>query len=302
MDWGNVPYKDFPPGWGHLMIPIHSRAAALAGLSLFTPCTGRSVWTHRAAWFATRILGHHALLGRVSYWNNPFAETTTKLLTNRLVKSIGVFDSIAGYQRLQPGRQGLTLLLLNRSKAVGFLKLREGDSESLHREYEALTMLALSKPRTFSTPSVIDYGSIQEWHFLLTTALPSAPHRVPHAPAIRQIVTEIETALSTMHRPTSISDTWRPMHGDLTPWNLRRLRNGRLTLFDWEETSWGPEGADEVLYRATEAALSGRKASPSRATEAIWFWRTLFTERPDRTKRDIRLKASVLKALAEMEL
>ena len=301
MDWGNVPYKDFPPGWGHLMIPIHSRAAALAGLSLFTPCTGKSVWIHRAAWLATRILSHHALLGKISYWANPFPETTTKLLTDRLVKNIGVFDGIAGYQRLQPGRRGFALLLLNGSKAVGFLKLREGDSESLHREYQALTALALSKPKTFSAPSVIDFGSIQEWHFLLTTPLPSVPHRIPHAPPILQIVKEIETALSAMHRPANMNDTWRPMHGDLTPWNLRRLQDGRLTLFDWEDASWGPDGADEVLYRATEAALSGRKASPSRATEAIEFWRTLFTERPDRTKRDIRLTTNVLRALAEME-
>lgn len=301
MDWGNVPYKDFPPEWGHLMVPVHSRAASLAGLSLFTPCTGRSVWVHRAAWFATRMLSHHALLGRVSHWDNPFAQDTTKLLTNRLETNIGFFDGFAGYQRLQPGRRGFALLLLKGSEPVGFLKLREGESEWLGHESEALTSLALAKPTTFSAPSIIDFGSVHEWHFLLTTALPSVPHRVPHAPPIRQIVGEIETALSNMPRPPSVRDTWRPMHGDLTPWNLRQLPDGRLTLFDWEDASWGPEGADEVLYRATKAALSGRKASPSIAREAISFWRSLFTERPVRTKRDRRLKMQVLKALAEME-
>lgn len=111
-------------------------------------------------------------------------------------------------------------------------------------------------------------------------------HLVRRSPPLNAVSLDIETALSTMRRSANMSDTWRPMHGDLTPWNLRRLRDGRLTLLDWEDASWGPDGADEVLYRATEAALSGRKASPSRATEAIGFWRTLFTERPNETKRD----------------
>jgi len=302
MDWGNVLYKDFPPGWGHLMIPIHSRAAALAGLSLFTPCTGRSIWTHRAAWVATRILGHHALLGRVSHWKNPFSETTTKLLTGRLVRNIGAFDGIAGYQRLQSDRRGFALLLLNGSKAVGFLKLREGNTELLHNEHQALLRLSETKPAAITVPTVLDYGSLEDWNFLLVSALPSTPHRVHKDPPLSAVLLDIETALSTMRRPANMSDTWRPMHGDLTPWNLRQLRNGSLTLFDWEDASWGPEGADEVLYRATEAALSGRKVSPSRATEAIEFWRTLFTERPDETKRDRRLTTNVLRALAEMEL
>jgi thiamine kinase-like enzyme len=38
------------------------------------------------------------------------------------------------------------------------------------------------------------------------------------------------------------------VHGDLTPWNLRRTPRG-LVLFDWESTGWGEPGSDLALYR-----------------------------------------------------
>ena len=44
---------------------------------------------------------------------------------------------------------------------------------------------------------------------------------------------------SLLHRALSLLDTRDELrqcteHGDFTPWNLRRLRNGELTLIDWE--------------------------------------------------------------------
>jgi thiamine kinase-like enzyme len=39
-----------------------------------------------------------------------------------------------------------------------------------------------------------------------------------------------------------------PVHGDLTPWNLRRTPRG-LVLFDWESAGWRAPGSDLALYR-----------------------------------------------------
>ncbi len=30
-------YKDFPPGWGHIKVPLSSRRAAIAALGLYSP-------------------------------------------------------------------------------------------------------------------------------------------------------------------------------------------------------------------------------------------------------------------------
>jgi aminoglycoside phosphotransferase (APT) family kinase protein len=88
------------------------------------------------------------------------------------------------------------------------------------------------------------------------------------------VVEEIAAALRTLPRAAETPPHWRPMHGDLTPWNLRRLDAGPMILFDWEDAGWGPPGADEVLFRATEAALgSGRKGNDERDhEEALAFW------------------------------
>ncbi len=300
-DLQRIRYKDFPPGWGHLMIPTHSRAASLSGLSLFTPCTKKAIWFHRTAWVATKIFGHIALPGRVATWTSPLSDDAALELTARVTTKIGEFDSVAGYKRMQPGRRGFALLLLKGSEAVGFLKLREDSSDALRAERQALLSLAEFRPRTFTTPTVIDFGTVHGWQFLLTTALTSRPHRVPDGAPIMDIVSEIDSALSTLPKPSDATDAWRPMHGDFTPWNLRRTKEGRLILFDWEDASWGPEGADEVLFRATDAAVSGREVSHSSASEAISLWRTVFTERLDDTERETRLSTRVLQALAEME-
>jgi aminoglycoside phosphotransferase (APT) family kinase protein len=87
------------------------------------------------------------------------------------------------------------------------------------------------------------------------------------------------------------------MHGDFTPWNLRRLAVGTLVLLDWEEAAWGPPAADEVLYRATAAALHLERPLRLDAPETIRFWEDRVGRRPALSERDRRMKEALLAAL-----
>ena len=55
---------------------------------------------------------------------------------------------------------------------------------------------------------------------------------------------------------------WRPMHGDLVPWNLREDRQGQLRLLDWEDAGWGPPLADLLRFIVAYASLG--RSSPTR--------------------------------------
>jgi aminoglycoside phosphotransferase (APT) family kinase protein len=91
------------------------------------------------------------------------------------------------------------------------------------------------------------------------------------------------------------------MHGDLTPWNLRELPDGRLILFDWEDAAWGPPHADMVLYRCTDAAVRKRYRGVPDAGEAARYWLSVIAEREDGTVRDRRLDQSLRRALLTMQ-
>jgi hypothetical protein len=79
-----------------------------------------------------------------------------------------------------------------------------------------------------------------------------------------------------------------PMHGDLTPWNLRRSAD-RLVLFDSEHRGFGPREADLVRYLATasdglelfEALSSARRVG---AVDAIRWYTELGLSRVDRAE------------------
>ena len=64
------------------------------------------------------------------------------------------------------------------------------------------------------------------------------------------------------------------MHGDLTPWNVRRMGFRALWVLDWDEAGWGPPGADAVYYAATMSMLTDRTPGRRRDDiEAVQFWR-----------------------------
>jgi thiamine kinase-like enzyme len=214
-------------------------------------------------------------------------------------RDVAAFDEVAGYGRLQASRPGLAILLLRKGSAVGFIKLRKHQSAMLWNEKSALEAVWRFQPRTFVVPRPLGAGTAAGWHYLASAPLPRGLHSPPRDPPLKAIVQEIEAALAGLRRPPQTPDHWRPMHGDLTPWNLRQLRGGSLVLVDWENAGWGPPQADEVFYRATEAVLRHATIEHAGAPEAVQFWLNRPREQ-SRNHRDQRLAQALDEMLLRM--
>src|SRR6266571_95570 len=291
-------YKDFPPGWGHIKVPVSSRRAALAALALYTPCRRRAVWAQQAARACIVIFGPTALPGRSFPWV-PMSGGARCELSEAWRREVGAFDGLAGYNLLQASRAGLALLLLRQGSPIAFVKLRQGGRTSLSNEKLALDAVWSFRPRSFRIPEPLLSGSAGAWHYLISAALPRGLHRPPDHPPLRAILEEVEAALAGLPRPVGTPDYWRPMHGDFAPWNLRQLRGESLILIDWEEAGWAPPGADEVFYHATRAALGHRLTDRCDAQEAIQFWQERVLAQPENA-RDRRLAEGLRDVLGRM--
>lgn len=267
---------------------------------MYAACRRRAVWLHRAAWIAVSTFGPAALPGRRHAWESPIDPPHWDALAGRWRQALGPFDTAAVYQRKQAGRQAFMLLLIRAGKPIAFIKLRQGDGSPLRVEASALGAVVRFEPGSFSVCKPLSQGHVSDWHYLATAALPPRPHRCPASPPFSLILQEIEAALADLPRPETRPGHWRPTHGDLTPWNLRRLADRSLILFDWEAAGWGPPGADEVLHRATAAALGVGPAAPSDAREAIDFWQDRIHDRPAEGGRNRELAEALDQVLERM--
>lgn len=300
---GPEQYKDFPPGWSHLRIPLSSKQAALAGIALYATCRPRARWVQRAAWVGVKVFGPRILPGPSFGWRPPMDDATWATLAEHWTQVTGPFDELAGYQRLQVSRTGMGLLLLRDGVPVAFVKLRQGDEARLGNEVRALGVLARSARRTFRVPELLLSGSLHGWHYVVAAPLEAGLHQAPTAPPLSAIADEIADSLAALPRPAGTPAHWRPMHGDLAPWNLRRTASRALALLDWEDAGWGPPHADEVFYQASAAALAGRTIRGSRVTaEAAHYWRLrsedVASGDPD---RDRRMRSALRLVLDRME-
>ncbi len=291
-------YKTFPPGLGHIFVPTTTRADALTGLSLYGPCRTRSTLMHRTALWLVESFGPRALPGRVRKWVAPMPEGVWTELLARWQTVVGEIDGLAVYQRRQAHRAGVMLLLLNRGKASAFVRLRHLNGEALEREHEVLTLIAAQPLSTFIAPTPLARGEYGDWHYLVTNSVFTNAHGVATYPPIKLITREVRDALAALPRSGSVAPHWAPMHGDLTPWNLRRLQDGRLALIDWEDAQFAPPGADEVLYHVTSAGLRLPSLPPPiDCEEAIDFWRKRIGSDPNRGAAEVEHFNRVLDAL-----
>ena len=297
---GTTRFKSFPPGMGHIKVPITSRGAAASALTLYAACRPRAVWMHRFALAAIGVAGARALPGRAMPWEPPMGADPWRELLAEWSARFGRFDDFAIGERSQRSRTGFSVLLLAQGRPRAFVKLRRGDHDALHAEGVVIQRMARFQPRSFTVPEPLGWGSVDEWGYLATAALPSPRHRIPESPPFGTLGAEIDLALRALPRPPETPGHWRPMHGDLTPWNLRQLPRGELVLFDWEDAAWAPPGADEVLYRASLTALGGPHSGPCPDNEAVNFWLARVSGRKERTERDSRLDRSLCLTLAGM--
>ncbi len=272
-------YKNFPPGWENIKVPLDSKAATLAGMGTYAPCLPKGIWGQRVLWALVRIGGSRALPGKSFEWTPPLAADDWQSLNKAMVEAVGPFDSHTVYERRR-GRAGLLMLLMREGRPVGFLKARHGSADEIAHERLALEALETTPPLSFRAPRVLGASAIADWHFVVTAAMPAGIHSMLPAAPPGAIHDEIEAALQTIPKDDGTPDHWRPFHGDFTPWNLRRFKTGHPWLFDWEECGWAPPGADSIFYRASAYAI-GRPLDdmPFEKGEASDFWRQWVRER-----------------------
>jgi glycosyltransferase involved in cell wall biosynthesis len=85
---------------------------------------------------------------------------------------------------------------------------------------------------------------------------------------IRKVAADVARALDgRFERPANIPAHWRPIHGDLVPWNLREDDRAQLWLLDWEDAGWGPPLADCVRYIVAYHSLG--RSSPFRIAAEV---------------------------------
>jgi Ser/Thr protein kinase RdoA (MazF antagonist) len=92
---------------------------------------------------------------------------------------------------------------------------------------------------------------------------------------------------------------YEPMHGDLTPWNVRGLGDGRTAVFDWESAGWGPPGADHAYFWASAAAVGLSRQPLSASPEVVAFWTDRLAARNTGSQREARLAARLLDAMSD---
>ncbi|HEU0299535.1 MAG TPA: hypothetical protein VFR37_08780 [Longimicrobium sp.] len=296
-------WKRFPPEHGGLLLPLDAGpAAAVAALGAYAGCRPGAGLARAAAAGWARLLGPGRLPGHPEAWDPPLAHEQWEALLETLRRRTVRFDALAVLERRQPHRAGLALLLLQGGSAAAFVKLRPAPSAGLAREAEALDRLEHAAPRAFHAPVLLDRGTAGEWEWLALSALPG-PHHVPRSPRLDRVCASVWGALADLPRDLSVPSRWTPMHGDLTPWNLRESPGHGLLLYDWERAGWGPPGADAVLYQVTEAALRGSHCVDharwrcARWPEAAAFWAARLRRRHPADEGERRLLQAQLDIL-----
>ncbi len=158
----------------------------------------------------------------------------------------------------QHGRRRLSLLC---HAAGNPLVVKLGDDEpTLLTEHRALQLLQIDPLPGIATPRTFGVGSLTPpdgagpvvWH--ATSALGLGTQRPAIDEPLHTFESDLGARLADLPRPTSGPPDGVPVHGDLTPWNLRRTSRG-LALFDWEAAGWGPPGTDLATYRAASAEV-----------------------------------------------
>jgi aminoglycoside phosphotransferase (APT) family kinase protein len=156
-------------------------------------------------------------------------------------------------------------------------------------------MSRLGAAETFMAPTVVGLHTGGGWTSLGFTALPGRIHSPRVSAPIRAIAEEVS---ELAHVDSPFPPGWRPMHGDMGPWNLRRMTGIGTVLFDWEHVAPAPPFADLVFYVAASRAL-GLTSSEKLAhcDEAVAYWREVIPRRFGGGHRDEHLADAMLQAL-----
>lgn len=240
------------PGSSRLLVhPAAGRAArhvrCLAGASDW-----RRDLVDRAGSWVVGLVGTRRIRSHATW---PWPGIDCDDLTERLSGVLPGLRVLGAVTPRQAGRQRLSVL----GRSAGTLVIikigvdgAESPDGSLDAEAAALRLLTLNPLPGIATPRLVAVGTIEatDIDFIATTALAIGKQRAAIDAPLRTFEADLALRLADLPRPSGTPADAVPVHGDLTPWNLRRTRRG-LALFDWESTGWGPAGSDIATYRRT---------------------------------------------------
>ena len=223
-------YVRLPPGRGYLLAPSDSRASLLPSLSMVTSGTVKSRAIQRSAHLAVRVVGPAALASLRAPWQPPLPAEDWYAALATWQERLGPVDHWAVYQAPQSSRQGCTVMGLREGRGRWIVKTgRHSDGRRPALEAGVLSRIQLGEFPSVRVPRLLAEGEImvegEPWVWfaqeLLSTRL--------HAPAVRVALADLERDIRRslsdwLPKPAGTPDHWVPIHGDLTPWNLRVRR------------------------------------------------------------------------------
>jgi hypothetical protein len=204
---------------------------------------------------------------------------------------------LAIYRPPQHDRLGCAVLLIGPDDAVGFLKIRPREDVGLAREIESLAALGGPDADTW-IPDLLQEGTWGPWRYALTSPIPTTMHVPSSGEALDSLMENAYRRLIGVLGDPPVQG-YEPMHGDLTPWNVRALRDGRTAVFDWEDAGWAPPGADHAYFWASAAAVGLSREPVSASPEVVAFWTDRLEARGTGSGRDARLTARLLQAMSD---
>lgn len=144
-----------------------------------------------------------------------------------------------------------------------------------------------AQPTAFRFPEARGEAVVEGWFGRLIEPLPLLHRPVTwDGEKLPLIAEQASTALvGVLQPPEEVPANWKPLHGDLTPSNLRMDRRGQVWLIDWEMARWGPEAGDLLRYAVVDESLRSEDAAaivesiltklphdPAEIGEAARFW------------------------------
>lgn len=293
-----VPRVRFPPRWETVSLAVEPAAAARQGIALYSASRGRPLLAQRALWALSFVGGSRVIPGQRQPWNPPMGvERFDELWSTWCDLVDGPVAGFAAYVRAQPTRTGTALMLCAGPKSL-FVRVQQ-DAAGLDLE-RRVSAAAQHGTRSFRVPAVRGEGTLDGWHWLAYESLSTRPHTPlrPSAKALTTLTEEVSALVETvLPRPDGVPAHWRGSHGDLTPWNLRRVGSSAF-LIDWEDARWAPPGADSVYYAAARSALRARPARrirvEQRYDEARRYWHDIVSSR-----QAVRVEGSLRDQLLE---
>ncbi|MGI9645942.1 MAG: phosphotransferase [Ilumatobacteraceae bacterium] len=243
------------PGSPRALVHRAAGRRALRTRSLAGAADWRRAVADRLAFASVAIAGPAALPAS-NGWDWP--RVGTDELAHALRRDLPGLTLVGAVLPRQPGRHRLSLLC---HAAGNPLVVKLGDDEQAFlAEHRALELLVADPLPGIATPRTLGSGRLATteladpitWH--ATSALGLGAQRPAIDEPLHTFESDLGSRLAGLPRPPSTPDDAVPVHGDLTPWNLRRTSRG-LALFDWESAGWGPPGSDLATYRAASAEV-----------------------------------------------